>query len=194
MWRSVSMASPLPSPIGRFGGSLDDDESVRLLAVAKQAVSEGSRTWMIAPDSPVDQIEVDGVDAVLGIHDSGEGAWKDLAGLLRPLLGELTYSPRAALSLQVNDEADLVHQGSESLQLDLSRLTVQTNHWRDGESLGSWVAPVQDLGEVESRPGWRLPLPFGHGFDVSPGDRLIVRVAFAAHDGDQLVPVGLQVE
>ena len=194
MWRSVGMAASLPSPIGRFGGSLDDDELAALLAAVKQAQSEGSRSWTVAPDSPEDRIEVDGVEATLGLHDQGDGAWKELLGRLRPLLGELTYSPRAAIKLEVGDDAVLVGQGPEALKIDLSRLSVRADHWRDGESLGSWEASDQDLGAVETGPGWQLRLPFEHGFDVGPGDRLIVRVGFAAYDGDELVPVGLQAD
>ena len=40
-------------------------------------------------------------------------------------------------------------------------------------------------------PGWRLELPFEHGFKVRAGDRVTANVTFAAHDGKELVPVSL---
>jgi hypothetical protein len=45
---------------------------------------------------------------------------------------------------------------------------------------------------VVAEPGWKLELPFEHGFDVQPGDRVTADVTFAAHDADRVVPVGLQ--
>jgi hypothetical protein len=193
MWRSVGKASQPPTPIGRFGGRLSGEQLTALAETARRAAAEGSRTWLISPDSPVDRLEADGASAALGIHDPGEGAWKGLIEVLRPLLGELTASPRAAIALEVDGGARLVHQGTEPLTLDLSGLTVRATHWRDGDSQARWTAP-QSTGQGEEvvRPGWRLALPFEHGFDVRRGDRVAAEVTFAAHDGEQLVPVSLQ--
>jgi hypothetical protein len=195
MWRSVSKASELPSPIGRFAGSVTDAQKEALGAASKRAAGEGSRTWLVSPDSPVDKFEVDGVNATLGIHHQGEGAWQDLAALVRPLLRELTASPLAAIALEVDGGAKLVHQGTEPLTLDLSTLTVRADHWRDSQSLARWTAPSPSAtthGEVVAKPGWKLQLPFEHGFDVQPGDRVTADVTFTAHDGNRLIPVGLQ--
>jgi len=192
MWRSVSKASGLPSPVGRFAGRIDGAQRAALSAAAKRAAGEGSRTWLVSPDSPVDTIDVDGVSAKLGIHHGGEGAWQELVALVRPLLRELTSSPLAAIALEVNGGAKLVHQGTEPITLDLASLTVRADHWRDGQSLGRWTAPAAAHGEVVAEPGWKLELPFEHGFDVQPGDRVTADVTFAAHDADRLVPVGLQ--
>jgi hypothetical protein len=195
MWRSVSKASELPSPIGRFAGSVADAQQNALSEAAQRAKAEGSRTWLVSPDSPVDRFDVDGINATLGIHHHGEGAWKDLVAQVRPLLRELTASPLAAIALELADGgAQLVHQGTEPLTLDLSTLTVRADHWRDGHSLARWTAPspATAQGEVVAEPGWKLDLPFEHGFDVRPGDRVTADVTFAARDGDRLVPVGLQ--
>jgi hypothetical protein len=195
MWRSVSKASDLPAPIGRFGGRVASAQRAALDDAANRAVAEGSRTWLVTPDSPVDTFDVDGVTAKLGIHNPGEGAWKDLAQLVRPLLRELTASPLAAIALEVDGGAKLVHQGTEPLTLDLSALAVRADHWRDGQSLTRWTpssSPAAVQGEVAAQPGWNLELPFEHGFDMQPGDRVTVDVTFAAHDGERLIPVGLQ--
>jgi hypothetical protein len=192
MWRSVSMAAPLPSPIGRFAGRLPAPQLSTLSDVAKRAAAEGSRTWLVSPDSPVDRFEVDGVTATLGIHDPGDGAWESFAAMVRPLLGELTASPLAAIALDVTDGPALLHQGSGPLTLDLSHLAVRIVHWCEGESQGRWTAPETDRGEVVAGPGWRLPLPSEHGFALEAGDRLTVQATFGAFDGDRLVPVSLQ--
>lgn len=192
MWRSVSMAAPLPSPIGRFAGRLPAPQLGSLSDAAKRAAAQGSRTWLVSPDSPVDRFEVDGASATLGIHDPGEGAWEAFASLVRPLLGELTASPLAAIALDVTAGPALLHQGSEPLTLDLSHLTVRIVHWRDGQSEGRWTAPETDAGEVAAGQGWRLRLPFEHGFALEAGDRLTVQATFAAFDGERLVPVSLQ--
>jgi len=195
MWRSVSKASELPSPIGRFAGSVTDAQKEALGAASKRAAGEGSRAWLVSPDSPVDRFDVDGVNATLGIHHPGEDAWKDLAALVRPLLRELTSSPLAAIALEIVDGGPkLVHQGTEPLTLDLSTLTVRADHRRAGQSLARWTAPspATAQGEVVAKPGWKLDLPLEHGFDLKPGDRVTADVTFVAHNGDRLIPVGLQ--
>lgn len=192
MWRSVSMAAPLPSPIGRFAGHLPVPQLNALSAAAKRAAAEGSRTWLVSPDSAVDQFEVDGARATLGIHDPGEGAWEAFAALVRPQLTKLTASPLAAIALDVSGNPALVHHGREPLTLDLSDLKVRIVHWRDGQSVGRWTGTETDKDDVAAGPGWRLPLPFEHGFILEAGDRLSVQTTFAAFDGDRLVPVSLQ--
>jgi hypothetical protein len=192
LWRSVSMASTPLSPIGRFGGTVDEAARAELSDTAERAAAEGSRSWTVTPDSPVDTIDVGDVRAVLGLHDDGEGAWKDLAALVRPLLADLTSSPLGAIGLTVDGEPALEHLGTEPLRLDLSGLTVRADHWRDGGSEARWSSTDAGQGEVEATPGWRLVLPFDHGFDLRPDDHVTVQVTFAAHDGDRLVPVSLQ--
>jgi hypothetical protein len=194
MWRSVSMASSLPSPIGSFAGRLDEANLAEIVTAAEAAAAEGSRTWTITPDSPVDVIEVDGANGTLGLHDGGEGAWAVLAALARPLLGTLTAQPLAAVALDLEGGAALTHLGAAALRLDLSALAVRVDQWRDGEFQHRWTAAPGDLGVVEAGPGWRLALPFDHGFALGPADRLLVHASFAAHDGSRLVPVGLQTK
>jgi hypothetical protein len=193
MWRSVSMGTPLPAPIGRFAGRVAQTDLQALTEAAQRAAAEGSRKWRVTPDSPVDRFEVDGADATLGVRDAGDGAWQALAGLVRPLLGELTRTPVAAIALQVDRGATLVHQGTEPLRLDLSTLAVRADQWRDDQLEATWMStPKATSGEVVAESGWRLDVPFEHGFDLRPGDRVTANVTFAAHDGAQLIPVSLQ--
>jgi hypothetical protein len=191
MWRSVSTATPQPAPIGRFGGRLADAQVQALSEAAKRATAEGARKWRVIPDSPVDRFEVDGAEATLGMRDAGEGAWQELIALVRPLLDELTRAPRAAIALQLDGGATLVHQGTEPLRLDLSELAVHAHQRGESRSEGTWSAPRADHGEVVAQPGWRLELPFEHGFEVRSGDRITADVTFAAHDGEHLIPVSL---
>ena len=139
----------------------------------------------------MDRLEVLGAEAILGMRDAGEGAWRELLGLVRPLLDELTSAPLAAIALQLNTRATLVHQGTEPLRLDLSDLAMRANQRRDGLSEATWSAPPADYGEVVATPGWRLELPFEHGFEVRSSDRVTADVTFAAHDGNELLPVSL---
>jgi len=192
MWRSVSKASALPAPIGRFAGRVAEAQLDALGEAAARAAGVGSGAWLVRPDSPVDTIDVDGAEATLGIHDEGDGAWETLVGLVRPLLKELTASPEAAIALDVDGGATLVHLGTQPLPVDLSTVELRAVHWRDDEALAEWSATISEPDEVAARPGWRLALPFQHGFDLEADDRLTVGVTFAVHDGDRLVPVGLQ--
>ena len=192
LWRSVSSATSPPTPVGRFGGRLDDAQRSDLESAAAEAAAEGPRTWTVVPDSPVDRVRVGDVDATLGMRDKGEGGWATLLGVLRPLLRDLTGSAVAAIALEVGDGARLVHLGSEPAQLDLASLEVEAVQWRDDDSVGHWTATDADADELTAGPGWRRELPFDHGFQLDDGDRVAVQVRFSLRAGDRWVPVSLQ--
>ena len=124
-----------------------------LTEAAKRAAAEGSRKWRVIPDSPVDRFEVSGAEALLGMRDPGEGAWQELIGLVRPLLDELTRTPLAAIALQLDGGAALVHLGTEPLRLDLSDLAVRANQRRESLSEASWSAPRRSTVRWSHRPG-----------------------------------------
>lgn len=183
MWRSVSIASGSPTPIGKFAGDLPAQVRAKLVAVSSAVISEGSRTWKVLPDSPVDTVSVDGSSATAGIRDPADGAWGELLGVVRPLLTELTQSPVAAIALEVNDTATLVHLGGEPLRVDLTNVSLRGVHWRGDEAIGRWSGQA-NLVETVAAAGWRLDLPFEHGFSVLPGDRITFYATFAVeHDG-----------
>lgn len=194
MWRSVSKAAALPSPIGRFRGQLPAEQARAIGSAAEAAAAEGARTWPILPDSPVDRIVVGAAEARLGMREPAEGAWADLVASLRPLLKELTAHPAAAIALEVDGGAGarLVHLGPDELRIDLSELSIEAVHWWSDEAVGSWDTNAPGGSELTVGPGWSLALPFGHGFELHEGDRVAVQVAFAAYDGDRWIPVALQ--
>jgi hypothetical protein len=191
MRRSVSIASGLATPIGKFGGELAAAAREKVLAASAAAISEGSRTWKVLPDSPVDTVSVDGVSATAGIRDPAEGAWGELFAVLRPMLGELTQFPVAALALEVAPGPSVVHLGRDPLDIDLTNLGLRAVHWRGDEAIARWSEQVNE-GEALAAPGWRLQLPFQHGFDALSGDRITFYATFAVdHDG-RSEPVSLQ--
>jgi len=195
LWRSVGWASSPASPIGRFGGVLTPGQRRELASAADGAAADGSRSWPIRPDSPVDRLWVVGGEATLGIHDQPEGPWGALALTLRALLHDLTASPVAALALEAADGPHLVHLGPQELPLDLTALTVEAVHWRAGDSLGQWKSDLhEDVAggsPVRAGTGWRLALPFSHGFALQPGDRVSTRVGVGVGDGDRWVRAAL---
>lgn len=190
--RSVSTASTPPSPIGRFGGKLPVERWDELDAAAQKAAAEGSRSWVALPDSPVDRVQVDAAEATLGMRDSAEGAWGELARRLRPMLHDLTSSPRAAIALEVADGARLVHLGQEELEVDLSKLALEAVQWRGDDAEARWEARPAALGGLTVGPGWTQELPFDHGFDLQEGDRISLLVTFDGRAGRRWIPVSLQ--
>jgi hypothetical protein len=191
MWSSVSIASGPPTPIGKFGGELAAAAREKVAAASAAAIADGSRTWKVLPDSPVDMVSVDGVSATAGIRDPVEGAWGELLAVVRPLLGELTQSAIAALALAVDDATSLVHLGRDPLGVDLTNLGLRAVHWRGDEAVGRWSEQV-NLGEAVAAAGWRLALPFEHGFDVRSGDRITVYATFAVDRDGHPEHVSLQ--
>jgi hypothetical protein len=194
MWRSVSTATLPATPIGRFAGYLSGAQRTLLDEASRGATGEGSREWSLLPDSPVDRLQLDGVTATLGIHENGDGAWAAPIRLVRQLLVDLTDSPAAAIALEGDSaRAALVHRGGNPLRVDLSNLSVRAVHWRGSDSQATWATDASySTGEVIAEPGWRLALPLDTGFELQPGDRVVIRATFAAHDGEQMVPVSVQ--
>ncbi len=193
MWRSVSLASGLPSPVGRFSGVLPADTLAVLRRAASAAAKDGSRSLTVSPDSPVDVLEADGASITLGMRDPGIGAWKDLAALVRPLLKQLTDHPEAAMAIEIDGSgARLEHRGTETIDVDLSALQVRAVHWRGDQSEGRWTADGAPGNATTAGPGWTFELPFNHGFDLEPGDRIVVYALFSLKNGDAFVPVSIQ--
>jgi hypothetical protein len=80
------------------------------------------------------------------------------------------------------------------LRLDLSDLAVHATQRRESVSEATWSAPPAEHGEIVAKPGWRLQLPFEHGFELRSGDRVTANVTFAADDGEHLIPVSLHAQ
>lgn len=191
MWRSVSTATPRPSPVGWFAGRLDREDMAALSEALQEVRHSGQTSRTVTPGSAVDAVEVDGAGLILGARDEADGGWSHLLSLIRTQLDDFTSSPTAAVALEVHDGTPtLVQMGDDSLQVDLSGLEVTATQWRHGESTGRWSAQPGD-GEVTAGPGWQLALPADHGFTEDESRWVSWRVTFAAvRDGDR-VPVGL---
>jgi hypothetical protein len=196
LWRSVGAATNPPTPIGRFVGQLDAQLNAEVQSEAQAALDAGDVSQTPRPDSPVETITVDGVKARLGAYDEPAGAWGTLVSRLRQLLGDLAAFPQAALTLEVQPDgsrAQLIHQGSEALQLDLSALTVRAVLWESDNKAGDWRAPKASgsPGRLTADPGWTYDLLFDHGFTVASGQDVVAYVTLTVFDGQQAIPVAL---
>jgi hypothetical protein len=203
LWRSVGWTTQPPTPVGRFAGKLDGEQNAALQREAQEAADAGNLNILLKPDSPLETISIEGsARAQMGIHDKPDGRWWPLVARLRALLGALTAFPRAAIALEVlpgGRQARLVHQGQETLQLDLSKLNVRAVLWVDYVPRGDWAVAPQFTGteaEVSAGPGWSLGLPFEHGFEIEEkgrdGSRIAAYVNFGVVEGDWPIPVSLE--
>ena len=197
MWRSVGWATYPPSPIGQFGGQLDSNKTVQLQPLVEAAAGSGNLEMMISPDSPIETIELTGVHATLGIHDDAPGPWGALIEQVRPMLGELTAFPQAAIGVEVlpgGQSARLIHLGQEPVQLGLGNLTVRAVLWEGYTKKDDWWASKGNIipTEMTARPGWQLDLPFDHGFKVTKGLEVIAYINFELFQEEQPIPVSLE--
>ena len=198
MWRSVGVASIPPSLIGRFEGKLETELNTRLWDLAEAVTATGDLRVVPPPDSVIEDIVLPGAHATLGIHQQAGVPWDSITGLLRPLLGELTKFPRAAIELEVRDDgrqALLVHRGNEPLRADLSKISIEAILWRNDAVESRWQGSLEEIrnqGIIQTVPGWSLDLPFHHGFDSTSDNRVVAYASFNAFDGEMFVPVSLQ--
>jgi hypothetical protein len=196
LWRSAATASIPPSPVGSFAGSLEPALHARIQAAAQAAAAAGNLTVRPKPGSVMESIALAHAKASLGIHDQPDGPWGTLIGLLRPLLGDLTRFPRAALALEVLDggrAARLVRRGPEAMRLDLSHLKIEAILWRGDAIESRWSAPAQAAdASLAAGTDWTMDLPFQHGFTAGPGSRVAAHASLNAFDGEKSVPVALQ--
>jgi hypothetical protein len=195
LWRSVGSATDPPTPVGSFAGKLEARDRTAITKLADAARQAGDLNIRPKPDSSTETISLDGATARLGALDQPEEPWGPLITRLRELLGELTSKPRAALALEVTPDgtaARLVQQGSDSLELDLTKLTVRAVLWKEYDKRGDWHAKdVSNPGRITADPGWSLDLPFDHGFHIGSGEEVVAYVTCSAFDGDQAILVAL---
>jgi hypothetical protein len=197
MWRSIGWATSPPSAVGRFAGQLPPELSVRLNQIAQAVVAVGPVMIPARPDSPLERIEVEGVEGMLGIYDLPAGDWGNMVTQLREFLRTLTRFPRAALELETSldgQHARLVQRGPEPLHLDFSSLTLRAVLRQGYHVRGEWTMASNAVqrATVEAESGWVLDLPFEHGFDVASGQRVVAHTNLGAYDGNQLTEVSLE--
>ena len=198
MWRSASTASIPPSPVGEFAGKLTQPQHEQLAAAASLLDAAGDLSLTPPPGAVIETIRVAGATASLGIHQQAPGPWDQLIKLLRPLLGELTRFPKAALRLEMNDQgrsARLVAVGHGALELDLGEMQVHAFLWRGDQIDARWSAPTESETRRETTgDGWNLSLPFDHGFELNRDVRVSAIVELKASlDDETMRAISLQV-
>ncbi len=194
MWRSVP---PAPLPAGRFQGTLSGEDAEALAAEAAAAAAAGGLEVLPKPGAAIETYEVAGAKAKLGHHDEPEGPWGQLIEHVRDLSEDLTDQPRAAISVEVEpggSAARLVHLGDEPLRLDLRDLSVRAVQWEQHQPAGDWRSAEGHPGpsaQLTAEPGWRLDLPFDHGFSAAEGREIVAYVTLGAFDDDVAVHLSL---
>ena len=130
-------------------------------------------------DAVSETVSIGTARVTVGRHDVPDGPWADLFVLLRRLVDDGTDQPVAAVALETDTRgtfARLVQRGPESLEVDLSRVTVGAQVFGPGySSHGRWSTVVAAGGRERVAPGWALDLPFEHGLDVPDGHVVQVR-------------------
>lgn len=183
MWRSTGEA------VGRFGGVIPDIDatSADVLRALDERMPE---TDPLPMDASLERVEVDDLTFAVGAHVRPEGPWGDLVRRCRELMADLRSQPLAALVVDVDDPSSprLVHQGPESLRLELIQPAAEASVWRDGEHASSARGYADVIASVASGPGWRLDIPIPN-LDARAGDTVVVQVGLDAYDGELPIPV-----
>jgi len=197
MWRSIGSAVQPPSPIGRFAGQLDSHTLEELITAVNAVAREGDLVIKPKPGSAVVNIETDQVKARMGIHDEPDSSWPELANLLHGLLGELTKSPLAAITLDVSEDgtsARLIHLGKMPLLLDLKQLNVRAVLWEGHIKVGDWSTSETVTGELDpisADVNWEMDLPFNHNFEADDDQKIVAYVTFSISNDNRFIPVKL---
>jgi len=190
LWRSIAPV------IGRFGGSLPDDETVDLRGLVEAVGSSSApRTGKLPPDASVEQVEIGGSLSVFEADGGVEAPWGDLLAACRRLADELVDQPTAAIALEL-ELADggarirLVHRGTATLPVELAAARAKVAVWRAMLNPANATAPAFDLGRVDAGPGWSAEttaeLPA-----LEPGDKVTADARFIVDDGGVFIPVAM---
>jgi len=147
-WRSVSAPA-----VGSFAGAAAAEHVTRARQLAAAVAQLRDPMGVTRPVAATELIEVgDRVAvAVSGVDASGDPAWSELTELARALVEEVVKLPYAAVALEVGEHVRLVHRGSATLDLDLSRVEVD----------GSWQGVLAGPAIVTAGPGWSYELGTG---------------------------------
>jgi len=165
MWRTIGRAaapSAPSTPVGRFAGTLPDDELARLREAADRCRRAGTVDLPPPLGGSLDTVLVGRSRLKLGDDQPAPDPWGPLTEHLRRLLGELTASPTAALVLEREQSGAAVrHLGAEPIELDLAQGTVRVVRWADGAAVEESRLPLGGERSVTAGPGWSYPLPVG---------------------------------
>lgn len=182
LWRTINWSAG-PSPVGRFGGQLDDRRAGDLRDAVDACA--GARPVSLAPPAgaSVERFAIGSRSASWSDDATPPQPWQTLAELVRRLVDTLTDSPVAALALRQEDGAvSLVRQGDAGLEVDLSAAVVRAIRWENGVAAERWTADLDGPRSVDTDAGWECPLPFDHPF--AAGSVVTAHVSdVAAFDG-----------
>jgi hypothetical protein len=163
MWRTIGRAAAPSSPstpVGRFAGTLPDDELAQLREAADRCRRAGTVDLPPPLGGSLDTVLVGRSRLKLGDDQPAPDPWGALTERLRLLLGELTAFPTAALALESDQAGAAVrHLGSEPLELDLAQGTVRVVRWADGVAVEEQRLPLGGARSVTAGPGWSYPVP-----------------------------------
>jgi hypothetical protein len=196
---SFTMRRAVGSPsVGRFAGTVPDELLARVREEASGAAAEPAPSGAQMPDAPRELIDL-GKGPLTVVRSTG-GHLGELRIVLGEALVALLDQPEAAVRLVVAADgsgAELVHEGAEPVELDLSATTItavlSSEAW---EQKGSWKAGPVSVGggKVTASSGWRIALPYDAGFSAAPGDHLVVEVKASIVDGPVTIPVRWAVD
>jgi hypothetical protein len=186
LWRTRAEAFAVPTPIGRFRGTLDADLLNHVAGLTQAVAGVAPPPGGGAPSgSPMERVEVPGTGELeASANAEVPDEWKALAAQARELAVDLTSSPAGAVALVVSaGGARLEHRGTEPLTLDLSGAEIRAIVWTDAGIGPSWSWREGSLPDtVEATDGWTMDLPFEHGLDPA-GGRLVGYVELRLLDG-----------
>jgi hypothetical protein len=167
--------------IGTFEGVLPA-AALRRLRTAVDALAGASNVEIPTPGHGATEVlAVAGLTLTSGSNETAPRPWRTLQRAVRRLLqDEVIDHPSAALTLVADRRrARLEHAGEHEIDLDRAGLQISVVHVGPDEAVvDRWSAgPAgSEPDRVTARPGWRLDLPFDHGFRLRPGAWLQVRV------------------
>lgn len=158
--RTISRAASPPGPVGRFGGQLKAGVAKRIRDEAAVAAGAGNVDLPLPAGAARDDLEVAGGRAVGPAGAAMPARWSGLSTSLRALLTSFASHPVAAVEGIVTGASalELVHLGSEPLDLDLSRLIVRASTWRDDRLVDAVDIPAAGPRAIVAAPGWRYPV------------------------------------
>jgi hypothetical protein len=173
--------------VGTFRGRLAPERLAAIRGAVDGVRGSGDVDIGTPLDGATETLEAAGQTARMGSNERPTGPWKPVIELVREILdADLVAAPRAALELEATSRtASIAQAGSEAVEIDLASVVLRVVRIdAGGLVLGRWqerLGPAVDEDSAvpvpswtTAGPGWRLPLPFGHGLELAQGDWLQV--------------------